>query len=621
MTTGANRFAKSPGLLAIISLLTALLAVTGLGFGKVAVDALPDLPDLPVDIDKIDDLAEAIDQRISTPSVVKAGDGSVIGRFSSDAQREPIPLGGVPQQLETVLLTAEDREFRSHPGFDLTGIIRAAVTNARGGSVSEGGSTITQQLAKNLFTTGERTLSRKLEELRIAIKLEDRFSKDEILTAYANSVYLGGQAFGFEAAADTYFRKSVDELTLSETALLVGVLPAPSDYDPRRRPEVAEQQRQRVLDQLEEVGAFSDEEIGSARSARPEIQPPKPQVEQFPYYLDYVRRHLLTNTDLEPADLFGGGLEILTALDPDIQNAAIYALNSRLDDPDDPSGAVVVVEPNFGLVRALVGGKSFEASRVNLALGRSGGGSGRQTGSAFKSFVLATAFEQGHSPNDLVIAPRAYVPEHGSGDNPVRNFSDTDYGRVTLSVATRKSINTAFVALTDEVGPDAVADTARSLGITGLPESVGSSIGIGAYESSPLEMAGAYAAFANGGKVVTPTPVIAIKDRNGEELDIGDVGGVGDRALDEETASLISEVLASNVERGTATRADFGRPAAAKTGTSDNYANAWLVGYTPQVSTAVWMGDPAGNVSMRNVSGFSRVTGGSVPAQIWQVGS
>jgi penicillin-binding protein 1A len=601
------------GVLAVV-----VLSASALGVAHVARDSVPELPDPGVDVSEIDDLQAAIDRQRSRPSVIVDANGDVIGRFADDERYEPFDVGEVPDVVERVLTAAEDEDFREHHGFDPSGIVRALARNASSGGVEEGGSTLTQQLAKNLFTGDEEDLERKLQELQVAIDLEERFSKDEILTAYANTVFLGNGAHGFGAAAEEYFDKPAAELTLSETALLVGILPAPTARNPRTNFDAADRARRAVLERVRETGNATEDELTWALADVPEVLPPRPRFENFPFYVDYVRRYLLGTVGMDPAELYQGGLRIETALDPELQYTALASIARHLPPEAGPDAALAVVDHRDGLVRALVGGRSFDDAQVNLALGGRGAGSGRQPGSSFKPFVLAAALELGYVPQQRIDAPETYLPTTVLDPQPVHNFSQRGYGQIDLIEATVRSINTSYVALTEAIGADTVRYVSTALGIEGLPEHVGPSIGIGSYETSPLDMAVAYAGFATDGRRVEASPVTRILDGAGEVVaDLRPDVEARPQVLSPETARWVTEILAQNVQRGTATRADIGRPAAAKTGTSNDYGNAWLAGYTPQLSAAVWVGHPEGNVSMVNTAGFARVTGGSIPSLIW----
>ena len=594
--------------IALAALLVASVVATG---ASVASRAVPGAGQL---LGEVPDLESAISREPSRPSLVLAADGSVIGRFRPEELYTPITADQLPANVVTALVAAEDQSFWEHAGVDVRGLTRALVENVKQGEIEQGGSTITQQLVKNLFTDGDRTIGRKIDEVKAALQVERHYTKREILAAYLNTAFFGEGAHGVEAASRTYFRESAKDLTLSQAALLVSVIPAPTAFNPRAQPEVAEARRLMVLDRIAEAGLEDQRSIEAAKTEIPVVHERRASIERYPYFLDYVRRWLVGVAGIDVEDLYSAGWTVETTVSPKMQNAAVAAARKHLPAPSDPWVAVVTVDRVTGEVRALVGGSNWQRSQVNLALGELGAGTGRQPGSAFKPFVLALAYESGASPQDVVGAPETV--EVGDG-HVVHNYSLRGYGEMTLAEATHRSINTTFVEQGLALGLERVAAFARRLGLSSIPQrGVGPTLSIGTYEVSPLRMASAYAAFANDGTYVEPRPVLRILDARGEVVR---EFGIEHRAvMAPETARLVTSTLRGVIDQGTGRAAAIGRPAAGKTGTTDDYSNAWFVGYTPELSTAVWVGRPEGNVPMRNVRGVSGVTGGSFPARIWR---
>ena len=548
-------------------------------------------------------------------STVFALDGTPIGQFKGVETQVEVSPEHIPDTIRRAVVAAEDHRFFKHRGVDWQAIGRAVREDIKARDFVQGGSTITQQLIRNLYTGSEKTMGRKAREALLAIQAERVYSKEEILARYLNTVYLGESTFGVEAASQSYFRKPAREVTLSEAALLAGVIPAPSVYSPRANPELAEQRRQLTLDLLARYRMATPDEVARARAERPVVYPP-PKVEtQYPWFMDYLRVYLLNVKGYTAQQVYGGSLRIETTFDPRLQEAAEKAVG-RLDKPKDPEAALVAVEPQTGFVRAIVGGRSWDASQVNLALGRLGGGSGRQAGSSFKPYVLAKAFESGMRPEKRYGAPSCARPK--GFDKPVCNYGHSGYGTVDLRTAMHKSINTVFAKLIADVGVKPTAELALRLGIKGIDLNAKQYgvLALGTQETSALEQASAFGVFANHGVRVEPTPVVRILDVEGNTLE-DNREAEGTRVLSEAVADNVTSVLQGVVQKGTGRRADIGRPAAGKTGTSENWENAWFVGYTPTLSTAVWMGHPSANKTMANVHGIDHVVGGSLPAMIW----
>ncbi|MDQ1507382.1 MAG: penicillin-binding protein [Actinomycetota bacterium] len=554
------------------------------------------------------------DSRVST---VYAVDGTPIGEFREAESRVVIPADQIPKTIKISVVASEDHEFYNHAGVDWRGIVRAFWADVQKRQLKQGGSTITQQLAKNLYTDGSRTITRKAKEALIAAQIERSLSKDEILAKYLNTVYMGDSVFGVQAAAQSYFKKDAKDLTLSESALLAGVLPAPSLYSPRSHPQAAENRRNEVLDRVQRYGLASPDEVAKARATKPKVYPPPGVVGRYPYFLDYLRIYLTEVKKYDPELIYRGGLRIDTTLDPHLEETAQSILKKTLPNPKDPEAALVSVEPQTGYVRTLVGGTDWNESKVNLALGKLGGGSGRQAGSSFKPFVLARAFEAGVSPNKTYSAPSCITPRGFTAQ--VCNYEGGGYGSANLATAIMKSINTVFVQLIVDVGIKQTAELAHRLGITSidLSKPVYGGIAIGTQEVSPLDMSSAFGVFAGRGLRAEPTPVLKITQRDGTVLEDNTTQDRTTRVMEEPVADNVTKLLTGVIQHGTGRAADIGRPAAGKTGTSENYENAWFVGYTPTLSTAVWMGYKEGNIPLRGIHGVGAVVGGTWPARMW----
>lgn len=486
--------------------------------------------------------------------------------------RVDVPLDRIPVELRRAILAIEDTQFYKHPGVDPIAIVRAFLANLRAGERVQGASTITQQLARTLFLTREKTAARKIQEIVLAFVLEARFSKNKILELYLNRIYLGSGAYGVEAAANTYFGKSVSELTLAESATIAGLPRAPSVYDPYRNPKLATKRRNRVLDRMDEVGFIKSGMVEQAKETPIRLARRRGGV--APYFADYVRDLLV---DRLGANLvFKGGLRVHTTLDLSMQRAAQDALGRN-------QGAIVAVDPNTGEIRAMVGGRDFIESQFNRAVRAF-----RQPGSAFKPFVYAAALESGQQENSILQdIPRSF------GDYQPENFHSEYWGTATMKHALALSLNSATVWLLDQIGVGRAIEMARRLGINNLvPQDRNLALALGGLTKgvTPLEMAGAFAPFANGGYRVAPKAIVRVVDARGRVwVDQSDVQR--ERVLDPTIAYQMTDMMRAVLTKGTAKSSGIGRPAAGKTGTTNDVINAWFVGYTPDLVASIYIGN------------------------------
>ena len=588
--------------------------------------------------------------------------GKEIGLLRKFDTSIPVKSTDIPEVLKQAVVSVEDKRFYSHGGIDPIGALRALWADVRGRQVVQGGSTITQQYVKNVYTSGERTLARKIREAVLASQLDRKVTKDEILYRYLSNIYLGGGAYGIGAAAESYFKKPVKDLTASESAMLAGLISAPSDFEPRSNPTQAEINRVFVLGEMLAQGRidpFRHAEAVAQKLFFPTSETPKPsgpativhplelQSASEPYYVDYVRRYLSAKYG---ADIvYRGGLRVETALDPRLQSLAVDSVRKALSGTNSPlEMALVTVEPGTGFVRAMVGGRDFSKSQVNLALGNcpedyevpkegpiclSGGGSGRQPGSSMKPVTLAKAYEEGIGPGRVYSGPGTYtIPGCRGTGCVVHNVESGSYGSISLKQATAFSVNTVYAQLIEDVGVKETAEMANRLGITMVPadgiqpaggskgEPYGVGLTLGAAEVSPLEMASAYSVFAARGLQFSATPIIKVTDANGKILE-DNTKRQGKRVLTEAVADNVTDALKGVINSGTGRGADIGRPdgTAGKTGSTDDNADAWFVGYTPALSTAIWMGYSDSNTkSLKNIKGVSTVFGGTIPASTWK---
>ncbi len=549
--------------------------------------------------------------------------GARLASLDDGEDRVAVRLDQVPDVLVDAVLAVEDRSFFEHQGLDPGGIIRATWSDIRGRGSLQGGSTITQQYAKTAYVGRERSLWRKLREAVVAIKLERKFDKSEILERYLNAIYFGRGAYGVQAGSRAWFGKDVGQIGLREGAYLAGLIRSPERAGFDKHPEEATRRRNTTLASMQDAGF-----IEAAERQRVEAEPLSayvvPHLSREPsvvgasdgthYFVEYVRKQLADR--FGEAAVFSGGLRVRTTLDLQMQSQAYDAVYGALDRLDDPSGALVAVDEN-GAIRAMVGGRDWQTSKVNLAVGREGGGQGRQAGSTFKPFLLAETVRQGYTVESAFPGPAQITIPGADNGKPWRpsNFENAEYGTLNLIDATRLSVNTVYAQLVDAIGPDAMADMTRDLGITSELQPVHSLV-LGTSDVSVLEMARAFATFATRGERVEPHAILEVTTADGRVLERATAGRT--RVLDTEDADIVNFALSQVMERGTGTAARFGKPAAGKTGTTQDSGDAWFVGYTPHLSTAVWMGFPEGaSRPMTNVRG-ERVTGGGLPARIFR---
>lgn len=503
-----------------------------------------------------------------------------------------VPLSHIPQSLRDAVIATEDRRFYHHWGIDPIGIGRAIVQNFRRGRIAEGGSTITQQLTKVLFLTPDKSFERKLKEAVLALELERRYPKDRILEMYLNQVYFGHGAYGVEAAARTYFGKAVSELNVREAALIAGLPRAPSSYSPFEHPDASRRRRELVLRRMVDYGAVKDAD--AKRLARLDLGliPPERRRTSGQYFLEHVQQTLEARYGADM--VFKGGLHVYTTLSPTMQLAAEQSVreglralegrSTRARPGEQPEGALVTIDPQTGYVRAMVGGSDFFRSEFNRAVQAR-----RQPGSAFKPFVYIAALESGMTPATRVEdAPVSYaVGPNGQAWRP-DNYDRKFRGPTTLQQAIEESINVVTVKVQERVGLNRTIQVARRLGIAS-PLDVNLSLALGTSDLTLLELTSAYGALANQGVWMQPTAIRYVTDAQGRLLE--EHVPEGREALAPETAYVITHMLRGVVERGTGQAAKaLGRPIAAKTGTTNDYSNAWFVGFTPRLATGVWVG-------------------------------
>lgn len=545
--------------------------------------------DLP-DIDRLEGQARA-------PGItITAANGLVLASYG-EVYADYVTRADLPDHLIDAVVAIEDRRFYDHFGVDVWGIFRAAITNLRAGRLVQGGSTLTQQIAKNVFLTHDRTLRRKVREVLLAVWLEHRFTKDQLLTIYLNRVYLGAGTYGVEAASMRYFGKSVRRIGLAEAAMLAGLPKAPSRYAPTRDLATARKRASIVLSAMVDADLLEPAAAAAAKAAPATLVGSYVGSGSARYFADWIADRMTGYVGRPNRDLI-----VRTTLNPNAQAAAEHAVEALLADAGATKkigqAALVAMTPD-GAVRAMVGGRSFTASQYNRAVQAR-----RQPGSAFKIAVYAAAIESGFQPNDTLMDEPITI----DGWQP-RNYGGTYRGEITLTTAIAHSSNSVAVQLSEAVGRDTVIETARRLGIN-TPLSAKPSLALGAGEVTLLDLTGAYAVVPNDGRGVIPYGIEEIRGRDGEVLYRRAGSGPG-RALSKQTAQALAGMLETVVRDGTGKRAALSVPAAGKTGTSQDFRDAWFVGYRPGLVAGVWLGND-------DASPMKEVTGGGLPAHLWR---
>ncbi|NGO70058.1 transglycosylase domain-containing protein [Streptomyces boncukensis] len=650
--TGPHQAAKFVGVSVLAGAVLAGLALPAVGtLGLAAKGTVEGFDEIPANLKR-----PPLSQRTT---ILDSQGGEIAKVYSRD--RTVVDLKDISPYMRKAIVAIEDARFYKHGAIDLKGVLRALNRNAQSGEVSEGASTLTQQYVKNVFVeeakddrnkvaqATQQTIGRKIKELKYAIQVEEKLGKKQILENYLNITFFGQQAYGVEAAAQRYFSKPAKDLTLEESALLAGIVQSPSRYDPVNDKEEARKRRNDVLDRM---AAHHDITRAKAREAKRKpikLDVSRPQngcitaVKGAGFFCDYVREVFLS----DPA--FGktrkvrakrwnqGGMTIRTTLDPKAQESVEQSVKRHVNKSDKVATAVAIVEPGTGRILGMGQSRPYgfgkNQTQINLSVDRDmGGGAGYQPGSTFKPVIAAAALDRGTSPYKKYRSPyRMQYPSpvttckgRWKGKAPVENENRTEKGPYRMKEATAKSVNTYFVELISDTGICPVTDMAKSMGIEradGKKLDQVPSISLGTQEMSPLTMAEGYATFANRGVHCTPVAIKSIKDAQGKKLRVPRT--TCKRAMKTKTADTVNSLLRGVVEDGTGKKAGLsGRDSAGKTGTTDERYAAWFVGYTPNMSGAVWVGDPAHQTRMVNITiggkPYSKVFGGEVPGPIWR---
>jgi penicillin-binding protein 1A len=543
-------------------------------------------------------------------SVVYAADGSRLGFVQSDTLRRVIPWSEMPVDLRRATVAIEDERFYKHKGVDVNAIVRAGIKNLESGETVQGGSTITQQLVRALYIKDpKRNFARKIREAKLASELEKKHSKSWVLHSYLNSVPYGTvdgrTAIGAEAAAVTFFDKHAKNLDLDESALLAGLTQAPSEYNPFRNGQAAIERRNEVLKKMLDNGYINDAQYQEAASAPLKLKRGhRYETRREPYFFDYMQEKLIERYGV--GVVRRGGLRIHTTIEPKMQEQARDAINLHYADPNGPASAIVAIDPANGKIRAMASSGTYQDRTFNIAADGH-----RQPGSAFKTMVLTAAIRKGIDPDTTYYTSKPlHIDDPQYGKWEVKTFGNSYIGTVSLTRATLSSDNTVYAQLILDVGPKSVCETAKLLGITTKLDCYPAE-GLGGLTRgvTTLEMADAYATLASGGVRHRPVAIERVVFPDGKSEDLGK--SEGKRVLADGQAAEVTKVLKMNVQAGTGTAANYGCPAAGKTGTTDEAKDAWFVGYTPHLSAAVWVGYPDAGIAMPGAQG------GTYAAPVW----
>ena len=574
--------------------LAVMIAGVGCGFLTATLNTKQDLEDV----------------RPAASSQIYDINGNELANVHAEQNRVPVKIDKIPEHLKDAFIAVEDVRFYEHAGVDPKGIMRAVIANITHKGVSEGGSTITQQLAKNAYLTQDRTMKRKIQEVFLALQLERKYTKDEILELYLNQIYFGQGAYGVQAAAKTYFGKNVEDLDLNECAMLAGIPKSPNYFSPLNNLQAAQERKGVVLEQMAKYGYISSSTAAKTKAENLNLVKSQPQSDNHfaSYFIDYVTQQMIEKYGADA--VYQEGLKIYTTLDKDMQQAAEAAMQNLPNYSTDgsgnkqPQGALVAIEPSTGYIKAMVGGRGTDQfNRATMAE--------RQPGSAFKPFVFAAALENGLTPSSTVedkpINIGGWQPQNYS-----RNFS----GTVTMRYVAEHSLNVPTVRIAQEVGMDKIIYLAEKMGIStfvkeGAANDMNYAVTIGGMTKgvTPLEMTSAYGTFANDGVHVAPVAIVKVVNQKGEVLE--EAHPKSEQAIKKSSANELTSMLMGVIARGTGTGANIGRPAAGKTGTTDNYQDAWFVGYVPDLVAGVWVG-------CDDNSRMGNMTGGTTPAAIWK---